>query len=408
MVGFRYGRVSVASVGGYVARLAAGHALAMWLFAAAGSPATARVLFSESFEGATPGGSYTGAIPGSLFGVASGTVDIIGTVGPSEYSVCPGATGNNCLDLNGTGPGSVISTQHFSLVAGRTYTLQFSASGSVADAASDPYAFTVSLGASGVSRYVVAAGSGFGARRFTYTPTSNEPDAALMLASATALPGAMQYGALIDNLVLSDDAQPGLQTAFTAVSFAETFDGATPGSNVTQDIPNTAFRVVSGNVDVFGNIANGGSTFYSCPSGRLLSNNCIDLNGTEPGAIATTLGGTLQAGTTYRVAFAMAENEADGTHTSYAFHVQLGNAAPVGFSVDAGSSFDTGSFLYTPTVDEVGPDLTFTSDSVTGDLRYGAFIDTVSVGVFVPEPSVTALFVGAIGLMMCLGRRRIL
>ncbi|MBC7637133.1 MAG: hypothetical protein H7251_16200 [Acetobacteraceae bacterium] len=376
------------------------------------APAAAALLLSDNFDSATPGGSYDSNIMGSAFSVFAGNVDVIGQItngAANGYFSCPagGPVENNCLDLNGTLPGAVKSTARFNLIAGRSYMLNFSAAGSMVDTARDPYRFTVALGNSGATGYTVAAGSSFAAQRFTYTPTINEDDAALVLASTTDIAGARQYGALIDNLRLTDNAPVFGQSRAPGGGTVESFNSAQPGSNISSLIAGTGFAVVAGNVDVMGTIVNGAAAgFFTCPVGLPTENNCIDLNGNQPGAIATAAPMLLLAGTTYEVSFALAGNIDDGTHAAYAMHAQLGNSGAISFSTLPGSSFTTETFTYTPITDEVAAFLQFTSDSTAGNPIFGAFIDNISVvalsngaAVAVPEPgSMMMVLIGLSGL----------
>lgn len=387
------------------------------LMIAAGGPVEAAQLLVDNFDSATPSGGYTASIAGSGFSAFTGNVDVIGPItngAASGFYTCPAgsAANNNCLDLNGTMPGAVRSNARFDLIAGRTYTLSFSAAGSVVDRAADPYSFTVALGNSAVTGYTVAAGSSFAAERFTYTPTVNETDAALVLASTTDITGARQYGALIDNLRLTDNAPVFYQAASASGAFVEGFNSAQPGSNISTLIAGTGFSVISGNIDVTGNLPNGANGgFFTCPVGLPSENNCIDLNGNQPGAIATTDPMLLLAGVTYEVNFALAGNVADGTHATYDLHARLGNSRAFSFSAAPGSGFTTEAFTYTPISDEAAASLQFISDSTTGDPQFGAFIDTISVVALsnadpsaVPEPGSTALLLIGLGCLTALSR----
>ena len=72
----------------------------------------ASIIFSENFEGATPGWSNTlGVIPGTQFSLVSGTIDVNGAGNPGDYPwLCVAPTSGNCIDTTGGGAGQTRGT----------------------------------------------------------------------------------------------------------------------------------------------------------------------------------------------------------------------------------------------------------------------------------------------------------
>ncbi len=366
-----------------------------------GRNGTAASLLMENFDNAPPGGAYVAGLTGTAFSTVVGNTDVIGTLlngASAGYKTCPASgTGiNNCLDLNGLIPGAVRSNQSFSLTAGTTYTLAFSAAGSIPAVVGIPYAFTVSLGASGPTLFTVPDGGSFAAGRFIYTPAINETAAALVLASATDLGGSLrEYGPLIDNLVLSDNTAP--PPAF--VPLRETFDATPPGSNFSTSLGGSRFTVRSGNVDVLGHLLNGADTgFFTCPDALTDAGNCVDLNGDQPGALESTTPFRLTSGTTYKVSFQLAGGEGSGTDCSHPLAVSLGASGAIGFCAPTGGGFMPESFFYTPAAHENEASLRFVSQATTGNPLYGPYIDDISV-TEVPTPGAALWFLTALAAL---------
>ena len=103
-------------------------------------PAAAATIFSENFNGATVGVKNVGAISGTQFSVASGSVDVLGT-GFGAF-LCVGSSSGNCVDLNGDAAGRLSTTSPIVLAAG-SYVLTFTLNGSQRGVATST---TVSLG----------------------------------------------------------------------------------------------------------------------------------------------------------------------------------------------------------------------------------------------------------------------
>ena len=383
--------------------------------------ARAASLLTESFNGTQPGSAYSGSIGGSAFAVTSGTADIIGSIANgagSTFYDCPGSIGsaNNCLDLNGNGPGSITSSSRFDLRAGTTYTLRFDLAGSVADPGGAPFTMQVTLGDSAAYRFSVPAGGNFGTEQIRYTPTTDQSAASLVFTSTTAH-ASPEYGPLIDNIVLSDaPSAPGVAISGSDILFSQDFSDATPAPNYAGAVSATGFTTTLGSVDIIGDLPNLGSGFYTCPFGAVGSNNCLDLNGSGPGAIISDQVFSLLAGVTYQIGFDMAGSVDDGNHDVYGLHVALGDSGDVAFTADAGSPFSRRTFNYTPVQNQTDARLTLTSDSNTANPQYGPLIDNIVIRIAplsqnnepaaVPEPaSFAVLGVGLLALAR-LRRRR--
>ena len=174
-------------------------AVSAGLFAA---PASAAVLLSENFNGATVGQDYGSALPGSVFHVTTGTVDVIGSAGPGAplFSCVQNPVGN-CLDLVGSrSTGGIGSNSTFNLVAGNTYTISFD--GLLQGYSPGDPAFTtfnVTLGAFTSLQTSNASGSSYS---LTYTPAVSQ--AGVSLGFATVIPGDSVHGVVLDNIVLSE------------------------------------------------------------------------------------------------------------------------------------------------------------------------------------------------------------
>ena len=367
-------------------------------------PLSAQTLVSENFDAAAPGGALTNRLPGTGLRVTSGNVDVIGTIlngAWAAYSVCPAGPvpANNCLDLNGLNPGAVSTGPTLVLTAGTHYVLNFSAAGSIVGPPAPPYTFTVSLGASGPTSYSVPANGSFMGERFSYTPVTDQPNAALTLISTTNLPGNAQYGPLIDNLTLA--AGPAIPPPLT-----ENFNLVRPGSNQSGVLAGSRFAVIAGNIDVLGSSLNGAAAgFFSCPPGGIDAGNCIDLNGDQPATIEATSLFHLIAGTQYAISFELAGNVVDGTHTSYDLTVSLGGSGAIGFSAAPGAGFVAESFFYTPAVDEPEARLLFAATPGGGDRLYGPILDHIQV-TGVPEPAGLWMLLPLLGILGGVRRRR--
>jgi hypothetical protein len=87
---------------------------------------TAGVIFSEGFEGGTPGDVITGVIAGTTFEVTGGNVDLVAP--PNIYaSLCGG--GGACIDTTGSGGRGTIQTVDTIFFEPGTYILRFSLQG---------------------------------------------------------------------------------------------------------------------------------------------------------------------------------------------------------------------------------------------------------------------------------------
>ncbi len=182
--------------------------------------------------------------------------------------------------------------------------------------------------------------------------------------------------------------------ARAATLFSETFDASQPGSAYTSTIPGAAFQVTSGNVDIIGNLTNGaGSGFFTCPGPNNGANNCLDLNGNNPGAITTTTGFNLTAGTTYTLSFNLAGSVVP--NVNYVMQATIGGSTPFTFSVPGGNDFGTETVSFTPTANEANAHLSFASlTDLPGNSEYGPLIDNVVLtsAPAGPNPGGTLLF----------------
>ncbi len=167
--------------------------------------------------------------------------------------------------------------------------------------------------------------------------------------------------------------------AHAAVLASETFDTAQPGSAYNATIPGASYQVTSGDVDIIGPLTNGAASgFYTCPGPNSSANNCLDLNGNQPGAITSTSGFALTAGTPYTLSFNLAGSVVPDV--AYAMQATIGNSAPFTFSVPAGGSFGTETITYTPAVSQPDAHLSFASlTDIPGNPEYGPLIDSVTL-----------------------------
>jgi hypothetical protein len=91
----------------------------------AANGASAGVIFSEDFSGATPGTYGVGMLPGTQFNVSTDNVDVVGVLNGSNFT-CTGNPAGNCVDLVGSNNGGGIqSIPTFALKAGDTYVVSF-------------------------------------------------------------------------------------------------------------------------------------------------------------------------------------------------------------------------------------------------------------------------------------------
>ncbi len=372
-------------------------------------PAAAAMLFAQTFDTAQPGSAYSSSIPGSGFAVTSGTVDIIGNLtngAANAFDTCPGPNNgaNNCLDLNGNQPGAITSTSGYNLTVGNTYTLSFKLAGSLAGsvAGNAGYTMQATIGGSTPFTFAVPAGNNFGTETIRYTPTVNEANAHLSFASRTDIPGSPQYGPLIDDVTLTSAAaapSPVVPSAGKTLIFNQDIATAHPGANYTGALSNTGFTVTSGNVDIFGDgTASGSAGFYACPVPLASSRTCIDLNGNQPGTIQTDQSFNLTAGSKYMVSFQLAGNIPNGDLSNYTLNASFGNSGIFSFSAPPAAAFQTETFSYTPTRNEMGAQLIFASQQNADSSLYGPIITNISIAdptanSSVPEP-------GSFGLML--------
>ena len=119
------------------------------LFLSVALAAPAGVIFSEDFEGATPGyDSTAGVIAGTQFTLVSGSIDINGpgngTTIPEYYQeLCVAPTSGNCIDTTGGGApgrGTLSTTQAIVFDTPGEYLLSFDLAGWYETDVTDAYA----------------------------------------------------------------------------------------------------------------------------------------------------------------------------------------------------------------------------------------------------------------------------
>ena len=187
---------------------------------------------------------------------------------------------------------------------------------------------------------------------------------------------------------------------------SENFTGATPGGGsgpggaYSGNIPGTQFTVTSDNVDIVG-VVNGSN--FSCvqnPTG-----NCLDLVGNEGGGqIQSVPTFSLVAGNVYTVTFeAELQGFTAGTTPTTEFSVSLGSMSQSESADPNGASY---SLTFTPTTNQSGAELTFTTISAPDGVHGAVLSDIVltdtpsSGGTAAPEPGMGgALLVSLAGLI---------
>ena len=170
----------------------------------AAGAAHATTLLSEDFSATAPG-TYSGAMPGSVFQVVGGNVDIVGVLGGSFFT-CVRNPAGNCLDLVGnTGSGAIGSVAGFDLAAGSTYTVSFGAN-LQGYGPTDPQTTTFSVALGSLSQTFTATGAG-GDYSATFAPLADQVGAHLVFTTLTA-PDSV-HGAVLDHIVLSAVPEPG-------------------------------------------------------------------------------------------------------------------------------------------------------------------------------------------------------
>lgn len=191
-----------------------------------------------------------------------------------------------------------------------------------------------------------------------------------------------------------------LGSAQAATLLSENFSAATGGLYGSGPIAGTAFAVTAGTIDIVG--LPGGSPF-SCV--RLLSANCLDLVGnTGTGAIASTTGFNLSAGSTYTVSFGgLLQGFAPGAPQTTSFTVSLGSLSS---TQSANASGATYSIDFTPLTDQSGAKLAFTTLTAP-DSVHGVVLDSIVLSASaVPEPQAWALMLAGVAGLGFTARRR--
>jgi hypothetical protein len=161
-------------------------------------PASATVIFSEDFSGATP--RANNSLAGTQFSVTSGAVDIVGVLNGSFFT-CVNNPGGNCLDLVGSpGLGSIKSTPTFDLIAGDKYMITFGYILQGFTSGTTPTSdFTVGLGSFSDTLTAIPMVED---ASLSFTPGSNETGVNLTFATLTS-PDDF-HGAVLDHIVVTE------------------------------------------------------------------------------------------------------------------------------------------------------------------------------------------------------------
>lgn len=163
------------------------------------APASATVIFSESFDTSLPSSSLNATIPG--WATSAGTVDYIKS---GNFGInCLGGVGG-CVDLDGsTNSGALfVSDASFGMLAGNTYELTFWLSGNQRGGGSDTV--IVSLGTSTL-QVTRSPFDPFEQFTLLFTPNSNTSS----VISFQHL-GGDNVGAILDGVTLTDLGAPGI------------------------------------------------------------------------------------------------------------------------------------------------------------------------------------------------------
>ena len=163
-------------------------------------------IFSENFNAATPGPTYgIGNIAGTGLRVSGGNIDIFGNVGGNYFS-CNVEPNNNCLDLNGSVPGTIETIATYNLVAGSTYSATFrsTASGAFSSLVFNSKVLLGSQSLNFTDTQTSSTGYLWTNRMLSFVAAANENNVRLSF-QALNNPG-IQAGALIDDIVLTESA----------------------------------------------------------------------------------------------------------------------------------------------------------------------------------------------------------
>jgi len=176
----------------------------------ASSVASATVLLSENFSGATPGTYGGGSLPGTQFNVTAGNIDIVGVLNGSFFT-CAANPGGNCIDLVGTSGGQITSTTSFNLLANHLYTYSFEHVLQGYNPGDPNFSkFTFDVGGISIVEYTsTGAISGLGAGFVSPIDVSG---AVLVITSTVAADSV--HGSVLSNIVLNDE---GIQPSATPV-----------------------------------------------------------------------------------------------------------------------------------------------------------------------------------------------
>jgi hypothetical protein len=188
-----------------------GKLLLLLLAVALASPAG--VIFSENFEGATPGYDSTiGVIPGTLFSLTAGSIDVNGTGYYASLCVIPPESGN-CIDTTGGSlpvRGTLQTTNQITFTTPGSYVLSFDLEGWYQPGITDAYATVrVDLGSLIVDNEftVYGADNPYPVDNIPFTVTS---PGTLAYLTFTDLSGDYSFaGGILDNVSISSTPEPG-------------------------------------------------------------------------------------------------------------------------------------------------------------------------------------------------------
>ena len=220
---FGYSIAASANGGFLESRMRHGKLLLLFLAVVLASPAA--TIFSENFEGATPGfNNATGAIAGTQFTLTSGSIDVNGPGNGSSISgfyqeLCVAPTSGNCIDTTGGNPagrGTISTTIPISFNTPGSYALSFDLAGWYEPGFTDVHATVqVDLGSLIVHDQFTANGASNPYAVVTIPFQVTAPTAATL--TFTDLSGNYTFaGAILDNVSISSTPEPGSVLLFGA------------------------------------------------------------------------------------------------------------------------------------------------------------------------------------------------
>jgi hypothetical protein len=177
------------------------------------APTLAGEIFSEDFSSATPGSkSGPGPIAGTAFSITGGNVDIIGVLNGSFFT-CDANPGGNCLDLAGTGWGSVATGSTLQLKAGHRYELEFAALVQGGYPPSVGLNVQVNLGDFGAEAHVYPSAQNF---KLTYFPPYDQLGVPLSFAIIGSFGGgpAASHGPVLSDISITEFVETQFEDGF--------------------------------------------------------------------------------------------------------------------------------------------------------------------------------------------------